>query len=282
MRIHFLRKPKALKWVAGNTVLTIKVICYGNVTSMDETLDREYKTLKRAASYKHKMKMYSAHNRNIMLPVSQGEPTEHPQFTDFLKTVYETDVVPNYTTNGVILSYWDKPESKYYQKANDILAVTSLYVGGVAVSFGNKALRQYAKNAIEGLLAKGNCHVMIHHIISTMESVDEFVECWKEYGNKIKNHVLLPLMPSGRSKKGIDDGVFEYLEKVVKENNISNVAFGAHFIKYLEKSVKIKTWLYPAESYSKNVILTKDKVQITPSSFDLKPIKIIDLTDIEI
>lgn len=213
---------------------------------------------------------------------SEGEPLEHPSICDFLKTVYETDVVPNYTTNGVILSFWNKPESKYYQKANDILAATSLYVGGVAVSFGNKALRSYAKDAIDGLLTKGNCYVMIHHIISTMESVDEFVECWKEYGDKIKNHVLLPLMPSGRSKKGIDDGVFEYLEKVVKENNISNVAFGAHFIKYLEKSDEIKTWLYPAESYSKNVILTKDCVQITPSSFDLKPIKKIDLTDIEI
>lgn len=213
---------------------------------------------------------------------SEGEPTLANSFCDFLKTVYETDVVPNYTTNGIILSYWDKPESKYYQKANDILAATSLYVGGVAVSFGNKALRQYAKNAIEGLLAKGNCHVMIHHIISTMESVDEFVECWKEYGDKIKNHVLLPLMPSGRSKKGIDNGVFEYLEKVVKENNISNVAFGAHFIKYLENSDKIKTWLYPAESYSKNVILTKDCVQITPSSFDLKPIKKIDLSNIKL
>ena len=213
---------------------------------------------------------------------SEGEPLEHPSICNFLKTVYETDVVPNYTTNGVILSYWDKSESKYYQKANDILAATSLYVGGVAVSFGNKALRQYAKDAIKGLLAKGNCHVMIHHIISTMESVNEFVECWKEYGDKIKNHVLLPLMPSGRSKKGIDEGVFEYLEKVVKENNISNVAFGAHFIKYLENSDKIKTWLYPAESYSKNVILTKDCVQITPSSFDLKPIKKIDLSNIKL
>lgn len=84
-------------------------------------------------------------------------------------------------------------------------------------------------------------------------------------------------MPSGRSKKGIDDGVFEYLEQVIENNNIKNVAFGAHFIKYLEKSDKIKTWLYPAESYSKNVLLTKDKVQITPSSFSLTPIKIINL-----
>lgn len=35
--------------------------------------------------------------------------------------------------------------------------------------------------------------------------------------------------------------------------------------------------LNPAESLSKNIILTKDKVQITPSSFNLNPIKTINL-----
>ena len=208
---------------------------------------------------------------------STGEPLENPSICEFLKTVYETNVVPNYTTNGVILSYWNKPDSKYYLKANEILYATFKYVAGVAVSFGNKALRKYAKEAIEALLEKGDCHVMIHHIISDKTSVDDFIEQWQEYGDKIRNHVLLPLMPSGRSTKGIENGVFEYLEEKIKENDIKNVAFGAHFIKYLEKSDKIKTWLYPAESYSKNVVLTKDKVQITPSSFNLEPIKIIDV-----
>lgn len=207
---------------------------------------------------------------------SEGEPTLSEDFTCFLETVYNTNVVPNYTTNGIILSYWDKPDSKYYIKANQILDATSKYVGGVAVSFGNKAIRKYAEDAIKGLSVKGNCHIMIHHIISDKKSVDEFVEIQKKYEDKIKTHVLLPLMPSGRSNKGIEDGVFEYLEDELKRNSITNIAFGAHFIKYLEKSKKIKTWLYPAESYSKNVILTQDKVQITPSSFDLKPIKVID------
>ena len=65
-------------------------------------------------------------------------------------------------------------------------------------------------------------------------------------------------------------------EDKIEELGIENVAFGAHFIEALKTS-KIPTWLYEAESFSKNVILTKDKVQITPSSFDLKPIKIIEL-----
>lgn len=207
---------------------------------------------------------------------SQGSADEHPEFTKFLKTVYETNVVPNYTTNGVILSKFDDPSSKWYKQANDIIEATRLYVGGVAVSFGNKALRKYAEKTVRVLIDHCDTNVNIHHIISTKESVDEFVSEWLKYGDDILYHVLLPLMPAGRSIKGVDEGVFEYLEEVIEKNNIKNVAFGAHFIKNLKES-KIKTWLYDEESFSKNIILEKNCVKITPSSFDLNPIKIIEL-----
>lgn len=231
------------------------------------------------------MSMYSENNNNGIIETdkpfqiaigSQGEPTMHPDFCKFLETVYNTNVVPNYTTNGIILSHWNRPGTSYYLLANQILEYTKKYVGGVAVSFGNQSIRDKAKNAVEGLIKNGDVNINLHHIISTKESVDEFVKVWEEYGDKIAYHVLLPLMPSGRSTKGIEDGVFEYMESKIQELDMKNVAFGAHFIKYLEGS-KIKTWLYPAESLSKNVILTKDKVQITPSSFDMKPVKVIEL-----
>lgn len=102
----------------------------------------------------------------------------------------------------------------------------------------------------------------------------EFYDTVVRYGDSIYYHVLLPLMPSGRSNKGIEPGVFEYLEEIIQKHDIKNAAFGAHFVEYLKTS-KIKTHLYPPESLSKNVILTKDKVQITPSSFNLTPIKVI-------
>ena len=199
---------------------------------------------------------------------STGEPTIHPNFCKFLETVYNTGVVPNYTTNGITLS-----DSR---TNGELLEYTKNFVGGVAVSLGNKNLYLKASKAIMHLLQSGNTNVNIHHIISNRESVDDFVKEWKRYGNDIKYHVLLPLMPSGRSDSGIDEGVFEYLEEKVLTEGMENIAFGAHFSKYLETS-KIPTYLYPPESLSKNVILTKDKVQITPSSFNLNPIKIIEL-----
>lgn len=207
---------------------------------------------------------------------STGEPTIHPEFCRFLRIVYQTNVVPNYTTNGILLSRAFDPTHSDYHRAIEILKATRKYVGGVAVSFSNKGLRDKAKLAVEALLAFGDCKVNIHHLISDKKSVDEFVDAVGYYGNKIAYHVLLPLMPSGRSTKGVEEGVFEYLEERIQTLDIKNVAFGAHFIKDLRDS-KIKTWLYDEQSFSKNIILTKDLVQITPSSFDLNPIMKIEL-----
>lgn len=193
----------------------------------------------------------------------------HPDFCEFLETVYNTGVVPNYTTNGLIIA-------RDNVKGGEILAYTKEYVGGVAVSLGNPSIRLQAHRAINKLLTWGNTNVNIHHIISDKVSVDEFYDTVVRYGDSIYYHVLLPLMPSGRSNKGIEPGVFEYLEEIIQKHDIKNAAFGAHFVEYLKTS-KIKTHLYPPESLSKNVILTKDKVQITPSSFNLKPIRVINL-----
>ena len=200
---------------------------------------------------------------------STGEPTIHPDFTKFLETVYGTNVVPNYTTNGIILSEINNPHCQ------EILDYTRKYVGGVAVSFGNKMIRSKAKKAIENLLKYGECKVMIHHLISDVESVNEFVQAVNDYGSDIHYHVLLPLMKHGRSNKGMDEIAFKYLEAQILTKDIKNVAFGANFYPYLEKS-KIPVSTYPQEAYSKNIILN-GRIIITPSSFNLTPIKEIKL-----
>ena len=156
-------------------------------------LNEEYKTSKGATSHVDENVFCGCGNTTV--PTSTGEPTIHPEFCDFLKTVYESGVVPNYTTNGIILS-------KKTPLAAAIIEATRKYVGGVAVSFGNEKLRNYARQAVINLINYGNTNVNIHHIISDKESVDEFVVEWARYGDSILYHVLLPLMPSGRSSEG--------------------------------------------------------------------------------
>lgn len=207
---------------------------------------------------------------------STGEATIHPEFCDFLKTVYETGVVPNYTTNGIILSAYNDPTNPNYELANKILEATNKYCGSVAVSYGNISIRNQANLAIIGLMEKGNVKINIHHLISDKKSVDEFIKWQLFWGNEVSCHTLLPLMPNGRSNKGIEEGVFQYLEDMILKNHIKNVSFGAHFIKDLKHS-KIKTWLFDEYSISANCILKPNNIILTKSSFDLKPVKVINL-----
>lgn len=58
---------------------------------------------------------------------------------------------------------------------------------------------------------------------------------------------------------------------VVKGDRYSS-AFGAHFYNSLLNQNKIKCYLYPPESLSKNLLLD-NTIKVTPSSFNLNPIK---------
>ena len=66
-------------------------------------------------------------------------------------------------------------------------------------------------------------------------------------------------------------------EKLDNGENISDISFGAKFIKFLEKDNRLGINIFPEQVFSKNVLLQENKVVITPSSFDLNPIKIIEL-----
>ena len=154
------------------------------------------------------------------------------------------------------------------EKLDDIFKALKVIIGSEGYSEDNLCIYRETDEETN--------EVNIHHIISTKESVDNFVRTWKFYGDDILYHVLLPLIPSGRSTKGVKEGVFEYLEEQILINSMKNVSFGAHFYKDLKRS-KIKAYLFEPESFSKNVILTPNKVQVTPSSFNLNPIKIINL-----
>jgi len=201
---------------------------------------------------------------------STCEPTEHSEFLKFIKTVHETGVVPNYTTNGVLLA-----EDNAY--ANNLLDFTEEYCAGVALSC-NKHLEEQWKTALEKLKLI-DIHINLHYIIKDKKSVDEFMKIYDKYHEDVLYFVVLPLMPQGRAEnmKGMTREVWDYFEKKLSKLKDYNIAFGAHMYEYLKDNETIKTYHYPPESFSANVLLKKDEVVITPSSFDLTPAKIIRL-----
>ena len=195
---------------------------------------------------------------------SQGEPTLHPEFLNFLETIYNLNIVPNYTTNGITIA----SDTEYSEK---LLEYTSKYVGGVAVSANiwGENINKLWQKAISKLINFGDTNINIHYIIKDKKSVDEFINIYNEYKDSILYFVLLPLMKSGRSSEQYQKEAFDYL--LEKDFDFSKIAFGAHFYNLLKNQNKIKCWMYPPESFSKNLILD-DIIKITPSSFNLNPI----------
>ena len=208
---------------------------------------------------------------------SGGESSEHYNFIEFLKVVRETGVIPNYTTSGRILGY-NGDDPKEINRREEMIDATVKYCEAVAISLGNKRLREQAFRAINNLLGK-DIKITLHHIISDIQSVDKFFKIRESYKpGEIHYHVLLPLVKHGRSNSEMDQETFDYLERKLLEKkdnkeSISDISFGAKFIPFLSKSNKLGVNIFPEQTFSKNVLLQKDKVIITPSSFDLTPIK---------
>lgn len=184
-----------------------------------------------------------------------GEPTSHPDFIELLRVLKEEfDICPNYTTNGM-----------FYMNDNwqDIFNATSKYCGGVAVSC-HPHLKGYWHNAALTFHAH-RIKLNFHIIISDKESIDNFIEIYKYWEDKVDYFVLLPYGNQGRAEyKEID---WEYLIKVLPEDQ-RQIAFGANFYPYLLKGGhNIKVSLYEPEIMSKFLDL-KD-MKIYPSSFNL-------------
>jgi hypothetical protein len=189
----------------------------------------------------------------VAIPGS-GELFEHPQWKEILKSFYDLDIVPNYTTNGMFIDQSD-------DIINDILISTKLYCGGVAVSC-HSHLKKYWGTAAD-LYYNHKIKLNFHNIISDKKSIDEFVTIYDEWKDKVDYFVLLPYGNHGRAEyKEID---WDYLVSKLPEDQ-HKLAFGANFYPYLlRKDHNIKVSLYSPEIMSKFLAL-KD-MKLYSSSF---------------
>lgn len=205
-------------------------------------------------------KPMTVNERPFTVAIGGGEPTSHPDFCEFIKTVYDLGIIPNYTTNGK----WVKKSYK-----EDILRVTEEYCGGVAVSC-HSHLKKYWHPAVKELLKLKDIEVNFHHVISDKKSIDYFLKVFEEFKNDIDHFVLLPYITQGRAiEKDVD---LDYLMNKVDNSDL--LAFGAGFFPFLKSTEgsKYKVSLYEPEMLSKFIDL--ENMNLYPSSFNTEiPIK---------
>ena len=168
-----------------------------------------------------------------------GEATLHPEFPDFLKTIYDLGIMPNYTTNGMHLT-------------PTVLTATAKYVGGVAVTC-HKHLKRFWQAAIDKLapITRLNLHI----IPMSIGDVDDFVTIFDEYKDKVEYFVLLPYQAIGFGKAVDIKPVYDYLFDTVLANftptDLKKVAYGAYFYDELVQRPWINADIYEHGLFSK-------------------------------
>lgn len=188
-----------------------------------------------------------------------GEPTIHPEFIDFIRTVNELGIMPNYTTNGMHLT-------------SEIIDATAAYCGGVALSYHPHIANVFFRTALTDLQSI-NTKLNIHVIIGEAGSVDRF---WKLYSELtgIDYFVLLPYQAVGRAKTIDVEKEWQSLFESLAKANISNIAFGALFYEYLkEHNIKdiIDVNIYEPEVFSGYRIFDNFYKVLRKSSFNPQP-----------
>jgi hypothetical protein len=186
------------------------------------------------------------------------EPLEHPDFWDAVRMFKALDIVPNYTTNGVLVT-------------DRAIALTKELCGGVAVTL-HPHLELFWRRALVKLTHAG-VRTNVHFIVSDTESVNRLKGLYDEYRDKAEYFVLLPYMnvgfAGGENAKEIDYASLEpWLDSVF---GAGNIAFGANFYPFLKTARKWDVSLYEPEIMSKYLVMDDD-MKVYNNSFDLREV----------
>lgn len=187
-----------------------------------------------------------------------GESTIHPDWIDFVKTVNELGIVPNYTTNGIHLS-------------EAILKATEDFCGGVAISY-MPHLPKFFHDGIEKL-SKIKTKLNVHVIIGNEQSFIDLQSIYEKYKDVLDYFVILPYQAAGR---GVSINVeetwkktFEWISSLSEERQ-SQFAFGALFYEWLKNNdTKLKMSIYEPEMFSGYVLMDDTYKMIRKSSYNL-------------
>lgn len=192
-----------------------------------------------------------------------GEPTEHPEIIDILRSFNELGIVPNYTTNGVLL----------HKNNVKLIEATKQYCGGVAITY-HPHLEKFFRRGLDLLISEG-IKTNIHFVVGNKESIDKFVEVYMDYKNKVDYFVILPYMNVGFGANDPQSVDYDYLEKQLDTfGDISNIAFGSNAYEWLKsKNHKFNLSLYEPESMSKYIVFENEKIKIFNNSFERKLVK---------
>jgi MoaA/NifB/PqqE/SkfB family radical SAM enzyme len=187
-----------------------------------------------------------------------GESTMHRDWPEFVRTVAELGIVPNYTTNGMHLT-------------KRILRATQDHCGGVAVSYHPHIEPAFhrAISVLSGIDTQLNAHV----IVGQSGSLDALKRLAERHWDSITHFVVLPYIAAGRATPVETDQEWrETFEWISKTEAPSRFAFGALFHPWLQlNEVPLDINTYEPEVLSGYRLMDDSYRLLRKSSYDLRP-----------
>lgn len=191
-----------------------------------------------------------------------GEPTLHPDFIPFIKSVRELEIIPNYTTNGMHLT-------------KEVLEATEKYCGGVALSWHPHISKVFHKaiDMLSGIKTKLNVHIIVGY---DENSFNDLVDIYNMYSDVVEYFVILPYQSVGRGesvdldkKEDIWLRVFKWISNLPDDKK-RKFAFGALFYGFLIRNdIPLQMSIYNPDVYSGYVLLDNNYKKIYKSSYEL-------------
>ena len=201
---------------------------------------------------------HPAYGNVFQVALGGGEPLEHPDFLDIIDETIKRDIIPNFTTNGLLL---------------DENVINDLHgkIGALAISVTNiNSLTKFS-----ALLA-GNktIRINIHYILSG-ESICQAIGILEGRYNGllegINAIVFLTYKPAGRGENRLvlrdDENMEEFLSKIAKPQTICKIGFDACFVPILlKKECVARDYVDFCEGGFFSVYINEHK-EVSPCSF---------------
>lgn len=194
----------------------------------------------------------------FQIAIGGGEPLEHPNFLDIINTTFNRNIIPNFTTNGLLI---DKTI------ANEI----STKVGAVALSCQN--IDELEIERIN-LLSEFKIKTNIHFLLSS-ETLSQAINILKGNYNKLLENInaiiFLTYKPCGRADESMtlnkNDDFMSFIHLIDNSKCSTKIGFDACFVPNLMKFTQVNIdYIDPCECAFFSVYID-EKMNVKPCSF---------------
>lgn len=187
-----------------------------------------------------------------------GEPLEHPQLYDILDSTIDRGIVPNMTTNGLLLneSTVDKLSSR---------------IGALAISVTDI---QSIDSSVISLLYDHNIKTNIHYVLSSRNLSQAYQIVNGEFNNLISavnSIVFLTYKPAGRGKADYvmkeNEQLQLFLEKIQFPQCMCKIGFDACFVPLIMRYTDIDSKLVDTCEGAFFSVYIDESLMVSPCSF---------------